>query len=89
MICYKENVFKFYVPFLCLALETAILLVLTFSSLFFHLEYFILFLTLSVYLNFRWKLVEIDADLSNLTTETKHVMSLINPANTYMVQYCC
>ncbi|KAG7032257.1 Asparagine synthetase domain-containing protein 1 [Cucurbita argyrosperma subsp. argyrosperma] len=32
----------------------------------------------------RWKLVEIDADLSNLTSETKHVMSLINPANTYM-----
>lgn len=32
----------------------------------------------------RWKLVEIDSDLSNLTSETKHVMSLINPANTYM-----
>ncbi|KAK2636042.1 hypothetical protein Ddye_030834 [Dipteronia dyeriana] len=32
----------------------------------------------------RWKLVEIDAELSNLTSETKHVMSLINPANTYM-----
>ncbi|XP_044491025.1 asparagine synthetase domain-containing protein 1 isoform X2 [Mangifera indica] len=32
----------------------------------------------------RWKLVEIDADLSNLISETKHVMSLINPANTYM-----
>ncbi|XP_052206075.1 uncharacterized protein LOC127810572 isoform X2 [Diospyros lotus] len=32
----------------------------------------------------RWKLVEIDADLSNLTSETKHVMSLINPAKTYM-----
>ncbi|XP_050277526.1 uncharacterized protein LOC126719034 [Quercus robur] len=32
----------------------------------------------------RWKLVEIDADLSTLDLETKHVMSLINPANTYM-----
>ncbi|KAF2325442.1 hypothetical protein GH714_028736 [Hevea brasiliensis] len=32
----------------------------------------------------RWKLVEIDADLSKLTLEMKHVMSLINPANTYM-----
>ncbi|XP_041013264.1 asparagine synthetase domain-containing protein 1 isoform X1 [Juglans microcarpa x Juglans regia] len=32
----------------------------------------------------RWKLVEIDADLSKLDLETKHVMSLINPANTYM-----
>uniref|UniRef100_A0A9I9D2Q0 Asparagine synthetase domain-containing protein 1 n=1 Tax=Cucumis melo TaxID=3656 RepID=A0A9I9D2Q0_CUCME len=32
----------------------------------------------------RWKLVEIDADMSDLTSETKHVMSLINPANTYM-----
>ncbi|XP_031268038.1 asparagine synthetase domain-containing protein 1 isoform X2 [Pistacia vera] len=32
----------------------------------------------------RWKLVEIDADLSNLISETKHVMSLISPANTYM-----
>ncbi|XP_022149042.1 asparagine synthetase domain-containing protein 1 isoform X2 [Momordica charantia] len=32
----------------------------------------------------RWKLVEVDADLSDLTSETKHVMSLINPANTYM-----
>ncbi|XP_010527975.1 PREDICTED: asparagine synthetase domain-containing protein 1 [Tarenaya hassleriana] len=32
----------------------------------------------------RWKLVEIDADLSKLTHETKHVMSLINPADTYM-----
>jgi hypothetical protein len=29
--------------------------------------------------------VEIDADLSKLDLETKHVMSLINPANTYMV----
>lgn len=34
---------------------------------------------------FRWKLVEIDADLSKLTFETKRVMSLINPADTYMV----
>ncbi|KAK9276100.1 hypothetical protein L1049_005631 [Liquidambar formosana] len=33
----------------------------------------------------RWKLVEIDADLSKLTVETKHVMSLINPAKTYML----
>lgn len=33
----------------------------------------------------RWKLVEINADLPTLTFETKHVMSLINPANTYMV----
>lgn len=33
----------------------------------------------------RWKLVEINAELSTLTFETKHVMSLINPANTYMV----
>ncbi|XP_059317182.1 uncharacterized protein LOC132067834 isoform X2 [Lycium ferocissimum] len=32
----------------------------------------------------RWKLVEIDADLQKLTSETKHVMSLINPASTYM-----
>ncbi|XP_048501854.1 uncharacterized protein LOC104895781 isoform X2 [Beta vulgaris subsp. vulgaris] len=32
----------------------------------------------------RWRLVEIDAELSNLTMEMKHVMSLINPANTYM-----
>ncbi|XP_061991324.1 uncharacterized protein LOC133709560 isoform X2 [Rosa rugosa] len=32
----------------------------------------------------KWKLVEIDADLSNLTFETKRVLSLINPANTYM-----
>ncbi|XP_077216962.1 asparagine synthase family protein isoform X1 [Tasmannia lanceolata] len=32
----------------------------------------------------RWRLVEIDADLSCLTFETQHVMSLINPANTYM-----
>ncbi|KAL6983325.1 hypothetical protein U1Q18_016713, partial [Sarracenia purpurea var. burkii] len=32
----------------------------------------------------RWKLVEIDAELSKLTLETKHVMSLINPARTYM-----
>lgn len=32
----------------------------------------------------RWKLVEIDSDLSTLTLEMKHVMSLINPANTYM-----
>lgn len=33
---------------------------------------------------FRWKLVEIDADLSKLGFETKRVMSLINPADTYM-----
>ncbi|KAM7484437.1 hypothetical protein LguiA_000446 [Lonicera macranthoides] len=33
---------------------------------------------------FRWKLVEIDADLLKLILETKHVMSLINPSNTYM-----
>ncbi|OVA00814.1 Class II glutamine amidotransferase domain [Macleaya cordata] len=32
----------------------------------------------------RWNLVEIDHDLSNLTSETKHVMSLINPSKTYM-----
>ncbi|GAV61443.1 Asn_synthase domain-containing protein/GATase_7 domain-containing protein [Cephalotus follicularis] len=32
----------------------------------------------------RWKLVETDADLSKLTSEIKHVMTLINPANTYM-----
>ncbi|KAL7240685.1 hypothetical protein ACSBR2_006354 [Camellia fascicularis] len=32
----------------------------------------------------RWKLVEIDADLSKLTSEAKHVTSLINPAKTYM-----
>ncbi|XP_016451119.1 uncharacterized protein LOC107775846 [Nicotiana tabacum] len=32
----------------------------------------------------RWKLVEIDADLLKLTSETKHVMSLINPSSTYM-----
>ncbi|KAF3777581.1 Asparagine synthetase domain-containing protein 1 [Nymphaea thermarum] len=32
----------------------------------------------------RWRLVEIDADLSKLDSESKHVMSLISPANTYM-----
>ncbi|KAL2226302.1 asparagine synthetase domain-containing protein 1 [Sesamum indicum] len=32
----------------------------------------------------RWNLIEIDADLRKLTSETKHVMALINPANTYM-----
>ncbi|PKU81136.1 asparagine synthetase domain-containing protein 1 [Dendrobium catenatum] len=33
----------------------------------------------------RWRLVEIDATLLNLTAETtKHVMSLIHPADTYM-----
>ncbi|KAL9246323.1 hypothetical protein vseg_019871 [Gypsophila vaccaria] len=32
----------------------------------------------------RWRLVEIDANLSNLTMEMKHVTSLINPASTYM-----
>ncbi|XWS34198.1 hypothetical protein CRYUN_Cryun21dG0019900 [Craigia yunnanensis] len=32
----------------------------------------------------RWRLVHIDADLSKLTWEKKHVLSLINPANTYM-----
>ncbi|XP_050373111.1 uncharacterized protein LOC126790804 [Argentina anserina] len=32
----------------------------------------------------KWKLVEIDADLSKLAFETKCVLSLINPANTYM-----
>ncbi|KAF7827969.1 asparagine synthetase domain-containing protein 1 isoform X1 [Senna tora] len=32
----------------------------------------------------RWRLVEIDADLSDLAFETSHVMSLIEPANTYM-----
>ncbi|KAI8022028.1 Asparagine synthetase domain-containing protein 1 [Camellia lanceoleosa] len=32
----------------------------------------------------RWKLVEIDADLSKLTSEAKHVTSLINPAKTYV-----
>ncbi|CAJ1939726.1 unnamed protein product [Sphenostylis stenocarpa] len=32
----------------------------------------------------KWRLVEIDADLSDLVFETSHVMSLINPANTYM-----
>ncbi|MCL7048435.1 hypothetical protein MKW94_003047 [Papaver nudicaule] len=32
----------------------------------------------------RWNLVEIDHELSNLTSETKHVMSLIYPSNTYM-----
>lgn len=36
---------------------------------------------------FRWKLVEIDADLPKLTSETKRVMSLINPADTYMVNF--
>lgn len=33
----------------------------------------------------RWNLVEIDADLPQLTFETKHVMALIDPAKTYMV----
>ncbi|XP_023767251.1 uncharacterized protein LOC111915848 [Lactuca sativa] len=32
----------------------------------------------------RWNLVEIDAELSKLTTETKRVLSLIYPSNTYM-----
>ncbi|XP_031490390.1 cell division control protein 48 homolog B isoform X2 [Nymphaea colorata] len=32
----------------------------------------------------RWRFVEIDADLSKLDSESKHVMSLISPANTYM-----
>lgn len=32
----------------------------------------------------KWRLVEIDAVLSDLTVEMKHVMSLINPAKTYM-----
>ncbi|XP_026381143.1 asparagine synthetase domain-containing protein 1-like [Papaver somniferum] len=32
----------------------------------------------------RWNLVEIDHELSNLICETKHVMSLIYPSNTYM-----
>ncbi|XP_030484760.2 uncharacterized protein LOC115701178 isoform X1 [Cannabis sativa] len=32
----------------------------------------------------KWKLVEIDSDLSTLTFETKHVMSLISPSNTFM-----
>ncbi|KAK7362451.1 hypothetical protein VNO77_04565 [Canavalia gladiata] len=32
----------------------------------------------------KWRLVEIDADLSELVSETSYVMSLINPANTYM-----
>ncbi|XP_073115912.1 uncharacterized protein [Elaeis guineensis] len=32
----------------------------------------------------RWRLVEIDASLSDLTWEAKHVMSLIHPAKTYM-----
>ncbi|XP_024018287.1 asparagine synthetase domain-containing protein 1 isoform X1 [Morus notabilis] len=32
----------------------------------------------------KWQLVRIDSDLSTLTHETKHVMSLISPANTYM-----
>ncbi|KAL5553618.1 hypothetical protein UlMin_041019 [Ulmus minor] len=32
----------------------------------------------------KWKLVEIDASLSALSFEMKHVMSLISPSNTYM-----
>ncbi|KAK6133906.1 hypothetical protein DH2020_032367 [Rehmannia glutinosa] len=32
----------------------------------------------------RWNLIEIDADLLKLTSEMKHVMTLINPAKTYM-----
>ncbi|KAG9140921.1 hypothetical protein Leryth_010441 [Lithospermum erythrorhizon] len=32
----------------------------------------------------RWNLVEIDSDLPSLSAETKHVMSLLNPAKTYM-----
>ena len=31
--------------------------------------------------------MEIDADLPKLTIETKRVMSLINPADTYMVNF--
>lgn len=31
--------------------------------------------------------MEIDADLSKLDLDIKHVMSLINPANTYMVSF--
>ena len=38
-----------------------------------------------LYWKCRWKLVETDGDLSKLDFETKHVMSLINPADTYMV----
>ena len=33
----------------------------------------------------RWKLVEIDADLMKLTSEMKHVLSLISPSKSYMV----
>lgn len=32
----------------------------------------------------RWNLVEINAELSKLTSEMNHVMSLINPSKTYM-----
>nr|GEY25034.1 asparagine synthase family protein [Tanacetum cinerariifolium] len=32
----------------------------------------------------RWNLVEIDAELSKLALETKHVTSLISPSSTYM-----
>lgn len=46
------------------------------------LSFWVLFI---IKLSCRWKLVEIDADLLKLTSETKHVMSLINPARTYMV----
>ncbi|KAJ3685584.1 hypothetical protein LUZ61_014748 [Rhynchospora tenuis] len=34
--------------------------------------------------NRRWRLVEIDASLSDLKCETDHVMSLIHPSKTYM-----
>ncbi|KAJ1393927.1 Rossmann-like alpha/beta/alpha sandwich fold [Sesbania bispinosa] len=37
-----------------------------------------------LYCKCRWRLVEIDAALSDLMFESSHVMSLINPANTYM-----
>lgn len=33
--------------------------------------------------------MEIEADLSDLSAETRHVMSLINPARTYMVCEAC
>ncbi|KAI4386416.1 hypothetical protein MLD38_004348 [Melastoma candidum] len=32
----------------------------------------------------RWRLIEVDAELSNLGSEMQHVVTLIHPANTYM-----
>ena len=38
-----------------------------------------------MFLNCRWRLIEIDTALTDLKGESEHVMSLIHPSNTYMV----